>query len=1335
MASEVIEFQLARQRVGLRPSEGIEPLSPREREVLALLAAGRSDGEIADELFISKKTASVHVANIKGKLGASSRVEIALLAARLDLIDDGGAAHPPTDVAAGPAANRVVCPFKGLASFDVADARFFFGRERVVAELVAGLAGSTFVGVVGASGSGKSSVVRAGLVPALIDGVLPGSGGWSVAMLRPGATPSANLRRAVAAALRRGGVEQAADADFEGLLDALPAGERLVVVVDQFEEAFTLCPDEADRSAFLRSIASLARDPESRTLVVIAVRADYYGRCAEDRDLADLLGAGHVLLGPLGTDELARAIDLPARAAGLRVEPSLTAALIGAVGREPGALPFLSTTLLDLWQRRDGRTLRLEAYERLGGVSASVARLAEAAVERLSPEHLAIARGILLRLVGRGDDGMLVRRPAARSTLDAERDPDVSAVLAALTDGRLVTADDGTIEIAHEVLLRAWPRLRAWLEEDADGRRLHDHLARAATEWEAAGEDPAELFRGARLTATLEWADAHDAELNDRERRFLAAGKAVGERDVARQRATNRRLRLLLAGAGTLLAVALAAGLVALAQLTRAEAEATRARAGELGQAAVVALGADPSLAVLLALTSITTTNQPTSTVTSVLHEAIAADSVVDRYEWSVDRTVGLLWTDLDTSGELIAASGQSYGPADHVEVVDRRVDQILWSYPVTPSAVVVGPAFFSSDGRQLIAGIAAAGDARPTEDELGVFVWDARSGLPIRRFDLGPCGGLVTDVSDTHALATVQAPRGDGGPCATVDPRADTALILVDLGSGERSVLTDRTLTVDLDGPGALSGDGRIVAYEDLAGKAPTVVLEDVRTGRRRLELPAAEVPGWVRGLNNDGSLLLVGDRPMTVLDVSGADARVMSEFAGHAGASYAADFGPSGPAVYSTGRDASLRVWDGTSGAELIVRLAVGGGRAAPSGDGSVILVADAESRTAAVVDPRPRPEVGLIETCRARFVAATSLSVASGLAVFQETCDEDPDFNGVTQVVDLEAGEIRYSLVGSEGQTLAISPDGRAFVKQEYSAPIVGPLVVRDLSTGALIRELGDLCSWDITAPRAEAAGCRPFPATPFAIWNLSLRWSPNGSMIIATDHHDEDGFVAVWSAVDGRLLFRGPADRDRRIFGAMFSADSERLILTDFETGAVEARETATWAVTATARADLAAGGGRLYPVGYDASGSAIVAVGDFLGTGGGSLHWLDAFTLEPLRPPATDIHDGSVKAVALSPDRSRLATGSSDGSVRVWRTTDGGLTDEIRVPGSEVQGVAFRDDDHLVVTPADGTVRIYTLDVAELTRVARSALTRTFTPVECARFDIDPCPTLEQLRGG
>ena len=258
----------------------------------------------------------------------------------------------------------VVCPFKGLASFDVDDSGFFFGRERLVAEMVARLVGAPLLGIVGPSGSGKSSALRAGLLPGLAEGVLPGSESWRLVLLRPGEHPASALDAAVAAA--------GPDA-------------RLVVAVDQFEEIFTACGDEDERVAFVDALLACARDPRRRALVLIAVRADFYGRCATYPELWRLLGANQVTVGPMRRDELRRAIELPARRAGLEVEPELTDALISDVEGEPGALPLMSTALLELWQRRDGRHLRLAAYEQAGGVDGAVARLAERTYERLDP--------------------------------------------------------------------------------------------------------------------------------------------------------------------------------------------------------------------------------------------------------------------------------------------------------------------------------------------------------------------------------------------------------------------------------------------------------------------------------------------------------------------------------------------------------------------------------------------------------------------------------------------------------------------------------------------------------------------------------------------------------------------------------------------------------------------------------------------------------------------------------------------------------------------------------------------------------------------------------------
>ena len=414
----------------------------------------------------------------------------------------------------------VVCPYKGLASFDRADAAFFFGRERLVAEMVARLVGSPLLGVVGPSGSGKSSVVRAGLLAELANGVLPGSEGWTQAVLRPGEHPMAMLRRATA--------------------EAAP-GSRLLIAVDQFEETFTICRDDAERSAFIGALIAAAGDRLRGAAVVLAVRADFYGRCSEDPALAALLAANQVLVGPMQPDELRRAIERPAHRAGLAVEAELADALLADTTDEPGALPLLSTALLELWQRRDGNRLRLAAYERTGGVRGAVGRLAETAYKRLDGEQQTIARRMLLRLAGDEGVGTPVRRRAPLAELEADRDDQSRHVLEVLSDSRLVTVSEGSAEVAHEALLHEWPRLRAWLQQDAEGRRLHRHLIHAAAEWSNGGRDRSELYQGARLASALEWRAEHEPELNTTEQQFLDASRTASER-------ARRRIRLALAG-------------------------------------------------------------------------------------------------------------------------------------------------------------------------------------------------------------------------------------------------------------------------------------------------------------------------------------------------------------------------------------------------------------------------------------------------------------------------------------------------------------------------------------------------------------------------------------------------------------------------------------------------------------------------------------------------------------------------------------------------------------------------------------------------------------------
>ena len=324
----------------------------------------------------------------------------------------------------------------------------------------------------------------------------------------------------------------------------------------------------------------------ARRVVVITVRADFYGRCAAWPEL--WLGANQVLVGAMRRDELRRAVELPAAAAGLRVERDLVDALVDDVDGEPAALPLLSTALLELWERRDGQVLRIADYERTGGVRGAVARLAEGAYAALDADEQRVARGILLRLAEEGEERAVVRRRVPLTELDADRDPRVQAVLDRLGKRRLLTLSDGTVEVGHEALLHEWPRLRGWLDDDAEGRRLHRRLAAAAGEWDAGGRDSAELYRGARLAAALEWADAHAAEPT-RDRARLPREQRRGERTRAAASAGRAAGGRFAARAG---GVAGVCG-IALAERGHARAQARTADAQRLGTAALVDVEAD----------------------------------------------------------------------------------------------------------------------------------------------------------------------------------------------------------------------------------------------------------------------------------------------------------------------------------------------------------------------------------------------------------------------------------------------------------------------------------------------------------------------------------------------------------------------------------------------------------------------------------------------------------------------------------------------------------------------------------------------------------------------
>ena len=443
----------------------------------------------------------------------------------------------------------VLCPYKGLAPFEIDDAECFFGREQLVAELVARLVGTRLLGVVGPSGSGKSSVVRAGLLPALAGGALPGSDVGA----RVDPSRRAPDARASPCASGRPRPRRARRRPARGAVHRLQGRAR--------------AHDVRRRAGPNGSRAQSRRRPRCARGLLRSLRRVSGACCAAGRQPRPRRPDG-----PRRVAARDRAAGAARRtAARARTRGRLLADCEG----EPGALPLLSTALLELWQRRDGRHVRLAAYERTGGVRGAVARLAEAAYERLEPDQRVAARRLLLRLAAE-EGGAAVRR---RVALD-ELGDDSGRVLDVLAESRLVTVSEGSVEVAHEALLREWPRLAGWLEEDRDGQRIHRHLARAAREWRDGGRDRAELYRGARLASALEWRAAHEPELNAIEQQFLDASRLAGERE-------RRRLRLVLAGVIALLAVATVAALAALDQRGQARSEARAAQAQRLGAQAL----------------------------------------------------------------------------------------------------------------------------------------------------------------------------------------------------------------------------------------------------------------------------------------------------------------------------------------------------------------------------------------------------------------------------------------------------------------------------------------------------------------------------------------------------------------------------------------------------------------------------------------------------------------------------------------------------------------------------------------------------------------------------
>ena len=465
-------------------------------------------------------------------------------------------------------------PYVGLRAFDDGDADEFFGRERLVHELVGRLADDTIrsrcLVIVGPSGSGKSSVVRAGLVPALRTGAVPGSADWFSTTMVPGRDPFESLE----AALLRiavnprpwllGTLREGERGVLRGVRGCLGSDDdRLLVVIDQFEEVFT-GPSSEHADEFLAALAVAVEDPASPLRLVVTLRADYYHRPLEHPVFARILDETAVNVTPLAADELETAIVAPARRVGVELEPGLVARISAETIGQPSPLPLLQYTLSELFDRRHGNQMTIEAYDEIGGLTRALTVRAERLYADADDARRSTIRRVFGRMINPAEDSVDLRRRVPLADLAGDRSAEW--VLERFGAARLLSFDrdiasrEPTVEVAHEALIREWPRLVDWLEEDRDLLRVADAVGIAAVAWDSAGRAESDLYRGGRLETAVDLALTSSDRLRPLDTEFIDASRAAADAERRNEQRRLRRLRRLVAGVGMALVVALVAG-------------------------------------------------------------------------------------------------------------------------------------------------------------------------------------------------------------------------------------------------------------------------------------------------------------------------------------------------------------------------------------------------------------------------------------------------------------------------------------------------------------------------------------------------------------------------------------------------------------------------------------------------------------------------------------------------------------------------------------------------------------------------------------------------------
>ncbi|MGW3348763.1 nSTAND1 domain-containing NTPase [Nonomuraea rubra] len=851
------------------------------------------------------------------------------------------------------------CPYPGLAAFGPEQAHWFFGRDRLVAELIVRLDDHARHGrpliVVAPSGAGKSSLLRAGLIPALDDGALPGSRHWPRLLFTPTAEPMAALVERLEAAIGieprplRDAMAGECGQDLAMVRRALrerigdeDAGEaRMVVIIDQLEELFTMSTDETERRRFVEVISRLAGPgPDGSppvALVVCGLRSDFYTPCADHPRLRAALQESQVFAGPMSQDELREAIVYPARDVGLEIEPGLVELLLsdlrsaGGDGYEAGRLPLLAHALRTTWQQRHGHMLTVEGYRVTGGIQQAVATTAERIFARLDPAGRQAARTLFLRLVTIGEGIDDTRRRVARTDLlgtATGTGPD-AAVVDAFTQGRLFTQDQDTVEITHEALLAAWPRLRAWIDDDRVNLMLLQRLDADAAAWDRGGRDAAYLYTGTRLQTTLDavaaGAWAHPAGVTGA---FLAASQ---EAAAQLRRAAVHRRRLGRAALAVMVVLALVASTfagIATRTADRAEAQRRQAVSRLLTARGDEMRTVDPIVSGLLAAAAWQYT--PTDEARSGMLAALATP----------------LNTVLNMPSAMLSAAAVS-PDGRTVAIGDMAGTVRLWDItgrpngaPLTGHSSGVYPIVFSPDGTLI-----ASGDGDDEHDGV-VLIRDAATGRPLTTPLRGHKGelsgivfspdGAVLTTTDSHQIVQrwdTRTWRRLGSPAGPLRKGRDGWTQLSPDGSA-LAVQLDHNSTAptfqiwDLDerrpyGPPfpadevAFSPDGRTITtatndYEQAGG----LIQQWDRATHRRLGKPW-RVGAWIDTMaySPDSGTIAIGggDGVVRLFDVR-TRRSTGTVLRGHHSQIAALAYSPDGKHLVSAAVESNARIWDTT-------------------------------------------------------------------------------------------------------------------------------------------------------------------------------------------------------------------------------------------------------------------------------------------------------------------------------------------------------------------------------------------------------------------------------------